>query len=458
MRQSADINHIYDLLLQSDGICTDTRHLRPDSLFVSLRGAHFDGNRFAVDALKQGCKYALVDDLSYIDEVEESDVDLRERLIYYRDGGFEALHELALLHRAKSEATFIAITGTNGKTTTKELVATVLSAKYRVHATQGNYNNEIGVPLTLLQVRPEHQFVIVELGASHIGDIASLCKLAQPQYGIITNVGRAHLSGFGTPEGVIKAKSELYAYLREHSGQAFCNGEDKTLISNLNGLPTDYYNGTTSPRVTGSVLPTDESGLLKIEWRDQETGESYQLATKLVGDYNLNNILAAITVGLHFGLDPKTINEAVTNYQPHNERSQVLPPTAQGNRVILDCYNANPSSMEVALSSYFTMDCQGLNRMLILGDMNELGDAAESEHITVIRQIQSYLLRYPKMVTYCCGPNFFALQARYGSEHFIFFPSATALKQHFTRHQPQHSFILIKGSNSHHLSSIAELC
>ena len=168
MRQSADINHIYDLLLQSDGICTDTRHLRPNSLFVSLRGAHFDGNRFAVDALKQGCKYALVDDLSYIDEVEESDADLRERLIYYRDGGFEALHELALLHRAKSEATFIAITGTNGKTTTKELVAAVLSAKYRVHATQGNYNNEIGVPLTLLQVRPEHQFVIVELGASHI--------------------------------------------------------------------------------------------------------------------------------------------------------------------------------------------------------------------------------------------------------------------------------------------------
>lgn len=456
MRQSADINHIYDLLLESDGICTDTRHLRPDSFFVSLRGAHFDGNRFAVDALRQGSKYALVDDPSYIDEVTE--LELQERMIYYRDGGFEALHQLALIHRAKSDATFIAITGTNGKTTTKELIAAVLATKYKVHATQGNYNNEIGVPLTLLRVRPEHQFVIVELGASHIGDIASLCSLAQPQYGIITNVGRAHLSGFGTPEGVVKAKSELYAYLREHEGTAFCNGEDKTLISNLNGLPTIYYNGTASPRITGSVLPTDETGLLHIKWCDQTTGESYQLATQLVGDYNLNNILAAITVGLYFGLTAEAINNALTAYQPHNERSQVLPPTEQGNRVILDCYNANPSSMEVALSSYFSMNSQGLSRMLILGDMNELGDAAESEHISVIRQIRSYLLRYPKMVAYLCGPHFFALQARYGSEHFIFFPTATALKQYFTRHQPQHSFILIKGSNSHHLSSIAELC
>ena len=211
MGQSADINHIYDLFLQSEGICTDTRRLHPNTLFVSLRGAHFDGNRFALEALRQGCKYALVDDESLVEGPEA--IDLRERLIYYRDGGLEALHRLALIHRAKSNATFIAITGTNGKTTTKELISAVLSTDYKVHATQGNYNNEIGVPLTLLQVCPEHQFVVVELGASHIGDIASLCTLAQPQYGIITNIGRAHLLGFGTPEGVVKAKGELYSYL-----------------------------------------------------------------------------------------------------------------------------------------------------------------------------------------------------------------------------------------------------
>lgn len=456
MGQSADINHIYDLFLQSEGICTDTRRLYPNTLFVSLRGAHFDGNRFALEALRQGCKYALVDDESLVEGPEA--IDLRERLIYYRDGGLEALHRLALIHRAKSNATFIAITGTNGKTTTKELISAVLSTDYKVHATQGNYNNEIGVPLTLLQVCPEHQFVVVELGASHIGDIASLCTLAQPQYGIITNIGRAHLLGFGTPEGVVKAKGELYSYLREHAGQAFCNGEDKTLMSNLSGLPTIYYNGTTSPRIIGAVLPIDDTGLLHIEWTDQLTGVGYQLETQLVGDYNLNNILAAITVGLHFGVSPRAINKAIATYQPRNERSQVLPLTYQHNRVILDCYNANPSSMEVALESFFAMTPQDLSRMLILGDMNELGEAAESEHKSIIKRIQSYLLRYPKMVVYLCGPNFFTLQAQYGSEHFVFFPSATALKQYIARHRPQHSFILIKGSNSHHLSSIAELC
>lgn len=456
MIPSIDLNKLYELLLSTEGVCTDTRHIVSGTMFVALRGEHFDGNRFALDALRQGCCYALVDDETLVEQTH--DESLRSKLLYYKDGGTRALQQLASLHRSKIGATVIGLTGTNGKTTTKELIAAVLSTQYKVHATQGNYNNEIGVPLTLLKVRPEHQFVIVEMGASHIGDIALLASLARPDYGIITNIGRAHLAGFGSPEGVVKAKGELYEYLRENGGTAFCNGDDRTLTSILSGVDAVLYGDGDGSCVSGKLLPTDDSGLLRIEWQDRTTAQTYELQTQLVGAYNLNNLLAAIAVGLHFGLSSEQINAALAAYHPENQRSQVLPLTIHGNRVILDCYNANPSSMEVALDSFFEMQSGGLQRMLVLGDMNELGEVAEKEHVALIRLIQGYLLRHPKMVAYLCGPEFFSLQAKYGGEHFIFFPTAQALKQYFSRHSPQHCFILIKGSNSHRLSEVANLC
>ena len=370
-----DIKELYKLYQQHPTITTDSRDCPQGSIFLALKGDNFDGNKFAAQALEKGCALAIVDEKEYV-------ADDRYILV---DNCLQTYKDIAREHRRQFQIPVIGITGTNGKTTTKELVKAVLSEKYNVLATEGNFNNDVGVPKTLLRLNKEHEIAIVEMGASHPGDIKTLAETAEPTCGIITNVGRAHLQGFGSFEGVIKTKGELYDYLRtREDGLVFLNADNDylcDLLSEDDSLWVTPYSTDVEKQyecISGEVIEC--SPFLKFRWRKplmelEETGAStkwHKIQTHLVGAYNIDNLLAAVAVGINFEVDRKQICHALENYVPTNNRSQLV--QTEHNRLIVDAYNANPSSMAAALQNFMLMEAK--HKMVILADMLELGRAS----------------------------------------------------------------------------------
>lgn len=346
------IRDLYTLYLKHPKVITDSRRIEPGCLFFALRGASFDGNRFALEALKAGAAFAIVDDPT----LKGQGAEFAERLFVVEDT-LQALQELARHHRHKLQIPVLAIAGSNGKTTTKELTAAVLAKKYRVHATRGNLNNHIGVPLTLLEITSEAEIAIIEMGASACLEIALLASIAEPNYGLLTNIGRSHLEGFGGVEGIRRGKGELFDYLAAHNGQAFIPEEDATLKAMWQER---------TPR--GAIYFSNRS--------------AEPLQSQLEGEYNRYNMAAAMAVGRHFGVEEQAIAEAIADYTPQNLRSQRM--TTERNTLIVDCYNANPSSMAVAIEHFKREEEEGRRKVMILGDMLELGAWSSEEHEKIL--------------------------------------------------------------------------
>lgn len=359
---------------KSTGLCTDSRLVEKDNLFVCIRGENFDGNKFAQGALDSGACHVIVDNPEYYDQAEEMTL---------VPDSVEYLQKLANYHRHQFEIPVIGITGSNGKTTSKELINAVLSKKYQVLATKGNLNNHLGVPFTLLELNDKHQIAIIEMGANKFGDIKELCDIAEPNYGIITNIGKAHLEGFIDFNGVLKTKTELYTAIREKEGTIFVNSEDDTLTNNLPQNTNTVMYGEKSDNIKGNLVAL--TPFIEMTWSDSEY-TSPVLHTNLVGKYNYTNFLAAITIGKHFGVSNEDINDAICEYTPTNNRSQVN--KTGRNTVIMDCYNANPTSMKSALESFAEIDHE--DKLAILGDMKELGSESDREHEMVVQLLDQY--------------------------------------------------------------------
>jgi UDP-N-acetylmuramoyl-tripeptide--D-alanyl-D-alanine ligase len=368
------IEEIYQLYLQHPVISTDTRKIAPGSLFFALKGDKFDANTFATQALEAGAAYAVIDDAAYR---------LNEKCILV-DDVLTTLQELARYHRKQLQIPVIGLTGTNGKTTTKELVNAVLSQQFTTLATVGNLNNHIGVPLTMLSINSSHQIAVIEMGANHQKEIELLCTIAQPTHGLITNVGKAHLEGFGGVEGVKKGKGELYDYLKATGGIAFVNSDSKDLVrmQEDRGLENVVYYGTKAFLNTISGLSTGSAPYLALNWKAENTDIEHQpITSHLTGEYNLDNILAAICIGYTFKLSAAQIKAGIEGYQPQNNRSQIV--QTSSNTLICDYYNANPSSMVVAINNLNAM--QANRKVMILGDMFEMGNEAAAEHEAIIK-------------------------------------------------------------------------
>lgn len=417
-------------------ITTDSRDCPRGSVFLALKGEKFDGNRFAATALDKGCSFAIIDDPQYAVNGDNRYVVVKNCLDTYKT--------LAQQHRRRFDIPIIAITGTNGKTTTKELVAAVLSQKYNVLKTEGNFNNDVGVPQTLLRLSDEHDIAVVEMGASHPGDIKTLVETTEPQYGLITNVGRAHLQGFGSFDGVIQTKGELYAYLREHKGEVFINTDDRLLMSIANGMNLIRYGN--DGEIMGSTVACDP--FLRLRWRKGNMGEWHYVSTHLVGSYNLYNILAAISIGDHFHIEPWDIDNAISQYTPSNNRSQLI--VTGSNHLIVDAYNANPTSMEASLKNFSNMKVNG--KMAILGQMGELGQDSDAEHDNVIRLLEELGINE----TWLVGENFIEAAKRVDCD-FKLFHNVEDVKVALANNKPQDKYILIKGSNSVKLAQLKDL-
>ncbi|MCR5157549.1 MAG: UDP-N-acetylmuramoyl-tripeptide--D-alanyl-D-alanine ligase [Prevotella sp.] len=445
-----DIKQLYKLYQQHPCITTDSRDCPEGSIFLALKGETFNGNKFAADALAKGCALAIVDEKEYA---------VGDRCILV-DNCLQTYKDLAREHRRQFDIPVIAITGTNGKTTTKELVRAVLAEKYNVLATEGNFNNDVGVPKTLFRLRPEHEIAIIEMGASHPGDIKTLAETAEPTCGLITNVGRAHLQGFGSFQGVIRTKGELYDFLRQHSqGPIFINADSDELL-NLIGDDEDIYLTpySTDPEkqyvcISGEVISCDP--LLKFHWRKplmelEETGASqkwHKVQTHLIGAYNIYNMLAAIAVGINFGVDRKAICHALESYVPTNNRSQLMETT--DNRLIVDAYNANPSSMTAALENFQLVEPhEGETKMLILGDMRELGADSRKEH----QQIVDFIGQTGIEEVWLVGTEFGNTACPFRK-----FTDVDEVKAELQRNRPRQRLILVKGSNSMRLYQLPEL-
>ena len=365
------VKEIYSKFGESSGVTTDSRKCGPGLMFFALKGERFDGNEFVRGALEQGCPYAVMDNKDLYDAADG-------RMILV-DNVLATMQQVAAFHRRQLGTPVIGITGTNGKTTTKELTNAVMSTTYNILCTQGNLNNSIGVPLTVLGLKPEHEYAIVEMGASHPGDIKELVEISQPDYGLITNVGKAHLLGFGSFEGVMRTKGELYDWLREHNGTAFVNRDNGHLQQMCAGLPLIEYGkpGQEGLLVEGEVLECNP--FVKFRWRSRK-GEWHIVQTNLIGAYNVDNALAAITIGLKFGVKEQDASDAVAGYKPQNNRSQL---TETGrNHLVVDAYNANPTSMTAAIENFSMMKAD--DKMLILGDMRELGEVSQAEHRNIV--------------------------------------------------------------------------
>ena len=359
---------LYSLFYNTTGVCTDTRNITLDSLFIALKGENFNGNLFAKKAIESGAKYAIVDEKEHADEFQ----------IFYVKNALEFLQELSQYHRNQFKIPIIGITGSNGKTSTKELINCILSKKYNTLATVGNLNNHIGVPLTLLRLNKTHEIAIIEMGANKPGDIQELCDIASPTHGIITNIGKAHLEGFGDLEGVIKTKTELFKTLRNNNGTIFYNADDLLILKQVNNETQNISYGQKKANINGELISL--SPFINMTWKNS-TYTSEPLATKMIGNYNFYNFLAAICIGDHFNVEAHHISEAIVQYTPNNKRSQVL--ETDRNTLIVDCYNANPTSMKLALESFIQFKHH--QKIVILGDMLELGAESVSEHQNILK-------------------------------------------------------------------------
>ena len=432
-----DIKQLYDLYLQSGKqATTDSRNCPVGSIFFALKGESFDGNKFAQMALDKGCSYAVVDEKEYATEGDDRFIVVDDVLTTFK--------EMARHHRRQFDIPVVGITGTNGKTTTKELIAAVLSEKYNVMYTQGNFNNDVGVPKTLLTLSDEHDIAVVEMGASHPGDIKKLVDYVEPTCGMITNVGRAHLQGFGSFEGVMNTKGELYDFLSNNDALVFINADNEHLTEmatqrNINRLIT--YGKDEGCDVWGNVIACDP--FLRFQWRTEDR-EWHEIQTHLIGAYNIDNMLAAITIGLHFGVEPQQIDHALENYIPSNNRSQYE--KTASNSLIVDAYNANPSSMIAALQNFSITKAE--NKMAILGDMRELGEVSHEEHQKIVDFIANTDIKEVWLV----GSEFEKTNCNYRK-----FSDIEQVKAAITEQKPTNHCILIKGSNGIKLFQLPEL-
>ena len=426
---------LYQRYAKYPKIITDSRQAEPHSIFFALKGEQFDGNDFAAQALASGCNYAVVD---------RPEIAANERYILV-DDVLSALQDVARVHRKNLNIPVIAVTGTNGKTTTKELIRCVLGTKYTVYATSGNLNNHIGVPLTILGISHSIQIAIIEMGANHTGEIKNLCDIAQPTCGLITNIGKAHLEGFGGLDGVKQAKKELYDYLYEREGVIFYHVENQVLAGMLEntGAKTAGYGREGQTDCWGRVLSA--SPYLKVELYIGEN--SYPVSTRMAGVYNFENLLAATSVGDHFRIPAKQIVSAIEAYTPQNSRSQVL--RTERNQLLLDYYNANPTSMGESLNNFFGQ-IQGA-RMVILGDMFELGDEAPREHTAIV----NLLLSHHDVTCIVVGKHFY--HAAKNFPEIMAFNEISELKSWLTDHPPSGMFILVKGSRGMKLEQLTDL-
>ena len=435
-----DKKNLYELFLQHPTITTDSRNVPEGSLFFALKGETFDGNAYAKMALEKGAAYAVIDEKEYADENNE-------RLILV-DDVLVALQQLAKFHRVHLGTPIIGITGTNGKTTTKELIATVLKKKYNVLYTQGNFNNHIGVPKTLLQLRKEHDIAVIEMGANHPGEIKTLVEIVLPDFGIITNVGKAHLLGFGSFEGVIHTKGELYDFIRELQGTVFINNDNPHLLGISQDLKLVKYGQKEADDllVKGQLLECNP--FLKFQWGIQtaDNSQSSTVQTRLIGSYNLDNALAAACIGTYFEVPANDISAALEEYAPSNNRSQLT--ITKDNKLVVDAYNANPTSMKAALDNFRLIPAD--HKMCILGQMGELGDVSDEEHQKVIEQIGEGGFEQVWLV----GENFTKTQH---PAQYRLFANVDEVKAAIATQKPQGYLILIKGSNSNKLVQTVEL-
>lgn len=421
---------LYDLFIHNPQITTDSRNCPKGSIFFALKGDKFDGNQYAGKALASGCVYAVIDNPDYY---------IGERTILV-DNVLKTLQQLAHHHRKVLGLPIIGITGTNGKTTTKELLAAVLSTKFNLLYTEGNFNNHIGVPLTLLRLTHDHEMAVIEMGASHPGDIKELVDIVHPNYGIITNVGRAHLEGFGSFEGVIRTKGELYDYIRRSKGKIFIKKENEYLQSIAKGIEQITYGNGDDAFASGQVVSCDP--FLVFNWKQQ--GKLHTVETHMIGNYNLDNVLAAVAVGRFFKIPAERISRAIAAYEPTNNRSQFK--KTDNNELIIDAYNANPSSMKVALDNFITMPVQP--KAIILGDMRELGPTSDELHAEVVEQIKKG--QFDKV--FLCGEHF----SKVGKE-FSPFATTEAMVEELRKQPLKGYHILIKGSHSMGLEKLADI-
>ena len=472
-----DIKELYELYQQHPVITTDSRDCPEGSIFLALKGETFDGNKFALQALEKGCAYAIVDDpdlftvdgLQFTDDYTGGSEGLASKSTVNRkpstvnkkiilvDDCLQTFKDLAREHRRQFDIPVIGITGTNGKTTTKELIAAVLSQKYNVLYTQGNFNNDVGVPKTLFRLTKEHEIAVIEMGASHPGDIKTLAETAEPTCGLITNVGRAHLQGFGSFEGVIKTKCELYDFLRSRQDSLiFINADNEYLMDQIGDdeeiwmtpYSTDPDNWYSC--ISGEVIECNP--FLKFRWREplmvlEEEGRStkwHKVQTQLIGSYNIDNLLAAIAVGINFGVDRKKICAALEEYTPSNNRSQMT--VTAKNHLIVDAYNANPTSMHAALDNFSLI--QADRKMAILGQMGELGEESDKEHRMLVDRLESS--GYDEV--WLVGDNFRDIPCSFRKFHDV-----EEVKAAIAADCPQGFYILIKGSNSNKLFQLPEL-
>ena len=427
------LSALYQLFLSCSVVTTDSRNCPANSMFIALKGDSFNGNLFATQALEKGCAYAVVDEATAV-----ADDSGRYILV---DDCLATLQALANYHRRELGTRVIGITGTNGKTTTKELIAAVLSQSYHVLYTQGNLNNHIGVPLTLLRMTIEHDIAVIEMGANHPGEIKQLAEIAEPDCGIITNVGKAHLEGFGSFEGVVKTKGELYEYLRQKSNSiAFIHHENQYLQEIAHDLTLVEYGEAPHLFITGQV--TDNSPYLAFNWQ-HGADRVNEVNTHLIGAYNFTNALAAVAIGRYFEVDDESINKALSGYEPQNNRSQ-LQKTAH-NTLIIDAYNANPTSMMAALQNFQQMKAE--HKMLILGDMRELGADSLAEHQRIVDFLKEATFERVILI----GNQFESVVS-----DFTTYPDVQAFITDLSNQKPKDYTILIKGSNGIKLNSVVE--
>lgn len=415
-----NISDLYKIYSKTYKVSTDTRTIEDGSIYFALKGNNFNGNKFVEKAIESGASIAVID---------EKDKYIKGKT-FYTDDVLSFLQKFANYHRKKLNANFIGITGTNGKTTSKELLFQVLSKKYNTIATKGNLNNHIGVPLTLLSVTPEHQMAIIEMGANHQGEIADLCKIAMPEFGYVTNFGKAHLEGFGSFEGVVETKSELFQYLLSTNGTVFVNPDDRIQIEKTKNNTTSYLTKNIHFEGANPFVRVNNNGSL--------------IKTNLVGNYNFQNIKFAISVGDYFGISKDNIKEALENYQPNNNRSQVI--KKGSNTIILDAYNANPTSMKAAIFNLIEM--QADYKIAILGDMFELGKFSADEHIKLAKEIKGSTIDE----VYLVGKEFSKVKV----EGIKYFESTDELIEQEILHSATNSTILIKGSRGMAMEKIID--
>jgi UDP-N-acetylmuramoyl-tripeptide--D-alanyl-D-alanine ligase len=434
------IKELYDIYIRYQTICTDTRNIIPGSIFFALKGDNFNANIFADEAIDKGCAYAVIDE----PQSEQSD-----KYIFV-DNVLETLQQLAAFHRDQLNIPVIGITGTNGKTTSKELMHAVLSKKFKVLSTKGNFNNHIGVPLTILSIHDDTEIAVVEMGANHMGEIADLCKISKPDFGIITNIGKAHLEGFGSIEGIINTKKSLYDSVISSNGKLFVCSDNSLLMDISKGTERITYGVSPHSDCLGEI--SDSNPLLSLKWYCNKPTNTIEIKTNLVGYFNLENIMSAICVGEYFGVKADDIKDALESYVPSNNRSQVI--KTDKNTILMDAYNANPSSMDASIKNFIQTKSENLpdrqaGKFAIIGDMLELGKDSLDEHRKIIELLKDSGIKKIIFI----GKNFYSLK---DNIDYPVFADISEASEWFKKNNIKNQTILIKGSRGISLEKLLE--